>query len=712
MNVLGWLRWREGARIIAIEGGSLTETGRAGMADIAADAGSVARRRYEARLRPSIELLEGLLKRQPFLAGMNIAIGALAALALSGAVPTAWLLGWLACLLASQALRFALHARYRHRAEGLDRRCALGFWLTAASAVAGVTWGLFGLLFDGFGHPTQILVPFMLAGMAGGAMTALPSHPPAFLAFVLPALLPYAVRLLSAGDRASLLMSATVLVYIGATSAVALELNRALRHAARLHWSNTRLVTRLERSRRELERRVEQRTAELQAVNDALVGEVDQRRRSEERVRHLLAHDPLTNLPNRLLLLDRLHQALARARRYGGTVGVLAFDLDRFKEVNDTYGHPVGDAVLRELAARVRALVRATDTPARIGGDEFALVAPDLADAGGAIRLAEKLLAACEPPVEVGGFSLPVAISVGIALFPDHGREVGDLLTGADIALYAAKAGGRGRWSIFSSDMRAAPSRGGGSRPSSRRRCRAASSASSTSRASRSRDNRIVAAEALLRWQHPERGPLSPPDFIGVAEASGIIREIGHWVLRGACEQARRWRDQGMPVARRRQPLGRRVPPARPAGPIRAVLDEVGLEPSLLELEITESAYMDQRAAGLEDELRRVKDLGVVLAIDDFGTGYSSLAYLRWVPFDILKVDRSFVTNMGEDQRDEAIVRTIVALARNLDKTVVAEGVEKPHQLATLRRLGCHEAQGYLLGRPAPAEAVSGLLAA
>jgi len=221
-----------------------------------------------------------------------------------------------------------------------------------------------------------------------------------------------------------------------------------------------------------------------------------------------------------------------------------------------------------------------------------------------------------------------------------------------------------------------------------------------------------VAAEALLRWQHPERGPLSPPDFIGVAEASGIIREIGHWVLRGACEQARRWRDQGIPVrvAVNLSAVEFRQPDL--PDQIRAVLDEVGLEPSLLELEITESAYMDQRAAGLEDELRRVKDLGVVLAIDDFGTGYSSLAYLRWVPFDILKVDRSFVTNMGEDQRDEAIVRTIVALARNLDKTVVAEGVEKPHQLATLRRLGCHEAQGYLLGRPAPAEAVSGLLAA
>ena len=685
--------------------------GRGGMAGVAADAGSVARRRHEARLRPSIELLEGLLKRQPFLGGINIAVGTLATLALSGAVPATRLLGWLACLLVAQVLRFALYARYR-RVHGLDRRSALAFWLTVASAVTGATWGLFGLLFDGLGHPTQILVPFMLAGMAGGAMTALPSHPPAFVAFVLPALLPYALRLVRAGDGASLLMAVTVLVYIGAISAVALELNRALRRAARLHSSNTRLVTRLERSRRELERRVEQRTAELQAANDALVGEVDQRRRSEERVRHLLAHDPLTNLPNRLLLLDRLHQALARARRYGGTVGVLAFDLDRFKEVNDTYGHPVGDAVLRELAARVRALVRATDTPARIGGDEFALVAPDLADAGGAIRLAEKLLATCEPPVEVGGFSLPVAISVGIALFPDHGREVGDLLTGADIALYAAKAGGRGRWSIFSSDMRAAAQ--------ARRRLETQLKEAVPGGQFRLvyqprfalEDNRIVAAEALLRWQHPERGPLSPPDFIGVAESSGIIREIGHWVLRGACEQARRWRDQGRPVrvAVNLSAVEFRQPDL--PDQIRAVLDEVGLEPSLLELEITESAYMDQRAAGLEDELRRVKDLGVVLAIDDFGTGYSSLAYLRWVPFDILKVDRSFVTNMGEDQRDEAIVRTIVALARNLDKTVVAEGVEKPHQLATLRRLGCHEAQGYLLGRPAPAETVSGLLAA
>jgi diguanylate cyclase (GGDEF)-like protein len=442
------------------------------------------------------------------------------------------------------------------------------------------------------------------------------------------------------------------------------------------------------------------------------VGEVAQRRRSEQRVRHLLAHDALTNLPNRLLLLDRLHHALVRTRRYGGLVAVMAFDIDRFKEINDTHGHPAGDAVLREIAARIRSVLRATDTAARIGGDEFALVVPDLADPSGAVRLAEKLLAVCDEPIDAAGLTLSISISIGIALYPLHGEEVDDLLTGADLALYGAKAAGRNRWLLFSADLRAAAH--------ARRRLefqlRDAVARDQLRLVYQPRfsldDNRMVAAEALLRWQHPEHGNLSPRDFIGVAESSGVIREIGRWVLRAASEQARVWRDAGMPVrvAVNLSPVEFRQPDL--PDQIRATLEAAGIEPALLELEITESAYMDQRADGLEDELQRVKALGVQLAIDDFGTGYSCLSYLRWVPFDILKIDRSFVTNMVEDQRDEAIVRTIVTLARHLDKTVVAEGVEKPHQLAALRRLGCHEAQGFLLGRPVAAEIIRPLVAA
>jgi diguanylate cyclase (GGDEF)-like protein len=556
-----------------------------------------------------------------------------------------------------------------------------------------------------------VLVPFVLAGMSAGAITALPSHPPAFLGFVLPSLLPYILTLVSRGDRLALMMAAITAVYLAGISVMALDLHRSLRQAARAHWRNLRLVRRLERSRRDLEHRVDQRTTELRAVNEALVGEVAQWRRSEQRVRHLLAHDALTNLPNRLLLLDRLHHALVRTRRYGGLVAVMAFDIDRFKEINDTHGHPAGDAVLREIAARIRSVLRATDTAARIGGDEFALVVPDLADPSGAVRLAEKLLAVCDEPIDAAGLTLSISISIGIALYPLHGEEVDDLLTGADLALYGAKAAGRNRWLLFSADLRAAAH--------ARRRLefqlRDAVARDQLRLVYQPRfsldDNRMVAAEALLRWQHPEHGNLSPRDFIGVAESSGVIREIGRWVLRAACEQARVWRDAGMPVrvAVNLSPVEFRQPDL--PDQIRATLEAAGIEPALLELEITESAYMDQRADGLEDELQRVKALGVQLAIDDFGTGYSCLSYLRWVPFDILKIDRSFVTNMVEDQRDEAIVRTIVTLARHLDKTVVAEGVEKPHQLAALRRLGCHEAQGFLLGRPSRPEAIDALLA-
>lgn len=672
------------------------------------------RRPREARLRPRAELLSQLLRRQPLLVALNLAVAGLTAVTLVAARGSSIVTLWLALIVLAQAGRVAAYLRFgRQVPPALADVPTVGLWLTASSLLAGIAWGVFGVVFSlGDDRVMQVVVPFVLAGMSAGAITALPSHPPAFLAFVIPTLLPYIGALLARGDRAAVLMAAIATIYLLAICGIALDLHRSLRRAARLHWRNTRLVRRLQRSRRELEQRVDQRTAELRAANDALMGEVIQRRRSEQRVRHLLAHDPLTNLANRLLLLDRLHQALARARRYGGVVAVLAFDIDRFKEINDTHGHPTGDAVLRELAARIRGVVRATDTPARIGGDEFALVVPDLADPGGAVRFAEKLLTVCDAPIDAAGLPLAISISVGIALFPDHGDDIDDLLTGADLALYAAKAAGRNRWLLFSSDLRAAAH--------AKRRLevqlREAVPRGQLRLVYQPRfaldDNRMVAAEALLRWQHPERGNLSPRDFIDVAEASGAIREIGRWVLRAACEQARVWRDAGMPVrvAVNLSPVEFRQPDLPEQ--IRATLDATGLDPSLLELEITESAYMDQRADGLEDELRRVKELGVQLAIDDFGTGYSCLSYLRWVPFDILKIDRSFVTNMVEDQRDEAIVRTIVTLARHLDKTVVAEGVERSHQLAALRRLGCHEAQGYLLGRPAPAESMVRLVAA
>jgi EAL domain-containing protein (putative c-di-GMP-specific phosphodiesterase class I) len=319
---------------------------------------------------------------------------------------------------------------------------------------------------------------------------------------------------------------------------------------------------------------------------------------------------------------------------------------------------------------------------------------------------------ACRPPFDLGDVRLPVTVSMGAALFPEHGPDADSLLRSADLALYAAKAGGRDRFLLYTELLHTAQQ--------DRRRLevelRRALERGQLRLAYQPRfalpGRRLMAVEALLRWDHPEFGRLPTDRFIAVAEASGLIREIGRWVLDTACEQCRRWRDAGHPVRvavnlsavefRQRNLL---------AG-IRRSLDRTGLEPALLELEITESACMERDGDAIESGIADLKRLGVRLAIDDFGTGYSSLAYLKWLPFDVLKVDRSFVRNLGEDARDEAIVTTIITLARQLDKIVVAEGVESPRQLETLQRLGCHEAQGYLLGRPAPAEAIEVLLAA
>ena len=501
--------------------------------------------------RARADLLLDLLHQQPGLAGLNCSVAMLAAVVLAGRADDRTLAAWLGFLVISQLTRVRLGWWYWELRPDREPPRQLGLLLTLTSTFSGLAWGLFAILFHHReGGLTEMLPPFVLAGMSAGAITALPSHPPAFFTFLLAALLPYAIFLVAEGGRSSLITAAITLLYLAGLSVAGLRIHRSLRRAAKLYWRNLRLVRRLEATREGLEQEVEARTAELRSANTALVQEVSQRRRSEEQVRHLLAHDSLTSLPNRVLFLDRLRQALARARRFGGSVAVLAFDIDRFKEVNDTYGHPAGDQLLRELAGRVGAAMRATDTAARIGGDEFALVAPDVDGRDGARRLAEKLLEVCAAPFRVDGARLSVSLSVGVALFPEHGGEVDDLLTDADLALYAAKAAGRGRWAMFSAEMRAVAQ----SRRRMEAQLREAAPNGELSLLYQPRfalhdsQQRVVGAEALLRWRHPELGKLAPGDFIDVAETSGAIREIGRWVLEAACGQARRWRDAGRPV--------------------------------------------------------------------------------------------------------------------------------------------------------------------
>ena len=643
-------------------------------------------------------LLADLLSRQRPLVVINLGVGLASALVFAhpASYPTA--AGWFAGIAALQGFRLVLPG-YLTRAELSQERKLQA--LTALSAMSGAGWAVLALLFYQPGPAAhQSYIQFVLAGMAAGSIAALAAHPPAFLAFLACSLVPHAVQLALLGTGETLMMGLVTVAYALGLAYLGRQTHAIQRRSATLHLRNARLVGRLRAARDELEQRVAVRTASLRASNIALSEEIEQRRRTEERVRHLVGHDVLTNLPNRLLLVDRLEQAIGRARRAGSRVAVALFDLDRFKEINDTHGHLAGDAVLVAMAERARAGLRSSDTVARLGGDEFAVIAPDLTSPALAGELGRKLMGFASRPVIAGELELRLSISVGIALYPDHAQSVQGLLSAADLALYEAKAAGRGRARLVTEELQSS--------------ARAQRRIGLDLRQALERDElrlvyqprcllesgRMVGAEALLRWQHPELGLLGPSHFILIAEASGLIRDIGQWVLATACREAAVLQGAGatLRIAVNLSALEFREPGL--ASKVQAHLERSGLAPSLLELEITESAFLDRSRGAVEADLNELVAVGIRIAIDDFGTGYSSLAYLSWLPVDIIKVDRGFVAVMLEDHRNTAIVQSIVTLAQALGKTVVAEGIETAAQLTKLRELGCGEGQGFLLSRP------------
>ena len=436
------------------------------------------------------------------------------------------------------------------------------------------------------------------------------------------------------------------------------------------------------------------------------ITDITDRKQQEEMIQFLATRDSLTSLANRFLLAERLTELLARARDDGSSVAVVYLDLDFFKNINDSMGHQAGDKVLIEVARRLRQEFPDPAVVARQGGDEFIVVipeAPDLAQVGGRIgRLLENL----RRPIAMINGELSVRASAGIAFFPHEGDDAVALLKNADLALYAAKERGRGQFAFFSSDM-AEHAR---ERMSLERYLAVAAEKGEFCLNFQPQvelpGGRIVACEALLRWRHPELGAVSPGRFIPVAETSGLIIPMGAWVLDQACRQAAIWRDAGfrLPVA-----VNLSVAQLTHSNFVETVLDTFRrhrLTPDLIELEITESLLMDggSDALGALDELAR---LGISLAIDDFGTGYSSLAYLKRMPIDRLKIDRSFVSSVHSDRSDAAVVRAIIAIAQELELQVIAEGIESAEQAEALARLGCRYAQGYHFGRPMSAEALA-----
>ena len=429
-----------------------------------------------------------------------------------------------------------------------------------------------------------------------------------------------------------------------------------------------------------------------------------QRIDSEGRLAYLAQFDPLTGLPNRALLADRFSQMIVQAKRRGSPLAVLFIDLDEFKMVNDTLGHAGGDALLKEVAVRLQSTVRSGDTVARISGDEFAIVLADLARADDAALVAQKVIDRLAATVDIAGKEVFVTASVGIAAFPGDGADAEALIGAADAAMYRAKQGGRNAYQFYTAEIN--------------QRSRARAQMGAELRRALEREEFTLfyqpkvdlatrqanGVEALLRWRHPERGLVSPMEFIPVLEETGLIVQVGDWVLRRACDDLKAWQAAGLAVVRVAVNLSaRQFRHADLDQRIKALVASAAIDPGLIELEITESQLMQDPAHAIR-VMRALRDAGMRIAIDDFGTGYSSLAYLHRFPVSALKIDRSFVKDMAKSKDDATIVRTIIEMAHSLGFTVVAEGVETEEQATFLRLLRCEQAQGYLFARPMAAE--------
>jgi len=438
--------------------------------------------------------------------------------------------------------------------------------------------------------------------------------------------------------------------------------------------------------------------------------DITARIRAESEIQQLSNYDALTGLPNRSLLHDRLKLAIAQASRDQQLVGVLLLDLDRFKSINDAFGHRAGDKLLKTVARRLAACIRESDTLACLGGDEFVVILAGVNSAEGITTAAKKILMLVSEPVYIDGQEIYTSGSIGIAVYPMDGDDSDTLLKHADLAMYQAKELERNNFQFFSSEMNVKVQERVMLENSMRKALEREEFFLVYQPQVDARSGQITGMEALLRWQHPDLGLLGPDKFIALAEETGFILPIGEWVLQSACRQNKAWQQQGLPSVRVAVNLS-----AKQFGQyhldemISATLMETGLEPEWLELEITESAIM-KNAEQTSIILRKLKEMGISLAIDDFGTGYSSLAYLKHFPISRLKIDRSFIQDITTNPDDAAIAEIIIAMAQTLKLSVIAEGVETRAQMELLSFNNCIEMQGFLFSRPVPAELFAEIL--
>ncbi len=469
--------------------------------------------------------------------------------------------------------------------------------------------------------------------------------------------------------------------------------------------------------RHDLAREKEHLLQEIQTANDQLAQVnlelADAIEHKNDLIEHIAHYDTLTELPNRLLFLDRLDQELARAQRDQCMVALLSINLDRFKLINDSFGYPVGDQLLQIVAKKLSGLVRASDTVARLAGDQFSLVLTGVKTANAAGEVAQKILELfTSESISIGDNEIFVTLSIGISIYPVDGVNTATLLKNADAALHQAKDDGRNNFQYYAEQMNAFAWQRQKLETELRHALAREEFLLHYQPKINIENGKIVGMEALLRWQSPERGLVLPGEFIPLLEETGLILAVGEWALRAACQQASVWQTAGLQnihIAVNLSPMQFKQPDF--AGVVLGIVNESGLDLSLgtIELELTESLLMSN-AAGATDTLDKLHKAGIHFSIDDFGTGYSSLSYLKRFPISSLKIDQSFVRDLSTDKEDEAIVAAIIALGHSLGLKVIAEGVETVAQLTQLRKQGCNEMQGFLFSRPVPAADMTQLL--
>jgi len=429
--------------------------------------------------------------------------------------------------------------------------------------------------------------------------------------------------------------------------------------------------------------------------------DITERQRAEERVGHMARHDALTDLPNRVLLRERLEHELKRVKR-GECLAVLCLDLDQFKGVNDTLGHPIGDELLKLVADRLRGCTREPDTIARLGGDEFAIIMTQMQKANDAATLSRRIRESIVKPYQIEGHQIVTDISIGISISPIDGTEPDELLKNADMALYGAKADGRGTYRFFELEMDARMKARRDLEMDLRKALNQKEFELYYQPLVNLQTNEITAFEALLRWKHPTRGTISPADFIPIAEETGLIIPLGEWVLKTACKETVNWPDH-VKVAVNLSPT--QLTNRNLVDVVKKALADSGLDACRLQLEITETVLLQNTFATLA-RLHELRKLGAQIALDDFGTGYSSLSYLRSFPFDKIKIDQSFIQDMSNGAEPLAIVNAVAGLAKCLNMISTAEGVETQQQMDTVQSIGCTEMQGYLFSRARPAKEI------